>query len=369
MNNKISILDIFHSHASWRIKVIKLIDYLVGGSIAFLYPSSSKGIIPSTVKNILIIRPGGIGDAVFILPILHALKNKDITVDILCEKRNAEVFTSQPSLIRKVHCYDQTSFEIFKNTYDVIVDTEQWHYLSAVTARLIKASFRIGFATRPQRVKLYNKAVDYNLDGYELNNFIKLFEDFIHPEDIKGIEESFNVDVLWQDWALKQIPQRFVTLFLGASITIRRLNEIQIRFIIQHYIDKNFSIVLLGGGDVAQFAEEITSKISSAKVFNFAGKVSLIHSVALIKQSSLFIGPDSGFMHLASAVGTPVIGIFGPGNLEKWGPRGPLDKIISDRVSCSPCTRFGYTIPTCQKSYHCMNHLKLESAILNFADD
>ena len=79
-----------------------------------------------------------------------------------------------------------------------------------------------------------------------------------------------------------------------------------------------------------------------------------MQSATLIQQSSLFIGPDSGLMHLACAVDVPVIAIFGPGNLAKWGPKGEKHKVITENVPCAPCTRFGYTVPTCKGSYHCM---------------
>ena len=85
-----------------------------------------------------------------------------------------------------------------------------------------------------------------------------------------------------------------------------------------------------------------------------------MESAALIKKSKLFVGPDSGLMHLACAVGTPVIGIFGPGNLKKWEPIGKNHSVITENVECSPCTLFGYTIPTCQGSFHCMRNIKLE---------
>ena len=53
--------------------------------------------MPVKIKNILIIRPGGIGDAIFLLPVIKALKNEGVIIDILCENRNAQVFILKSS--------------------------------------------------------------------------------------------------------------------------------------------------------------------------------------------------------------------------------------------------------------------------------
>jgi len=360
---KISFLDIFYSIAPLPMKLFKALDYLAGGMAAFLSPSLPGKSPPKKIQKILIIRPGGIGDAVFLLPILKVLKDQGLIIDILCEKRNVEVFNSQSRLFNKVYLYDQQPLAVFANYYDVVVDTEQWHYLSALTACFVPSSYKIGFATRPRRAKLFHKAVKYGVDEYELDNFLRLFEDIIMPGAIKALESCFEVDLSAQDWAKGQIKDDFVTVFLGASIIPRRLNEGQIKAIVSYFLAENYSVVFLGGSDVQDVAQKMTAKIDSPKIFNNAGKLSLMQSAALIQRSALFIGPDSGLLHLACALDVPVLGIFSTGNLTKWGPKGEKHKVITDNVPCSPCTRFGYTIPTCHGSYHCIRNLNLTNRI------
>ena len=102
--------------------------------------------------------------------------------------------------------------------YDVVIDTEQWHYLSALSACLTNSPYKIGFATRPKRAKLFHKAVDYDVNGYELDNFLRLFKGIFMVSDIKSITGSFAIDNPSQAWAKEQIPDNFITLFLGSSI-------------------------------------------------------------------------------------------------------------------------------------------------------
>ena len=132
---------------------------------------------------------------------------------------------------------------------------------------------------------------------------------------------------------------------------------------IKYILNKGYRAVLLGGNDVREIGNRIQRDFPEDQIMNFAGKISLIESAALIKKSKIFIGPDSGLLHLACAVGTPAIGIFGPGNLIKWGPCGSQHTVVTENVECSPCTQFGYTLPTCRGSYKCMRNIKIDNIV------
>ena len=66
----------------------------------------------------------------------------------------------------------------------------------------------------------------------------------------------------------------------------------------------------------------------------------------VIASADLFIGAESGVMHLAAAVGTPVIAIFGPGNPDAWGPWNPDGKVavLRSAPECSPCSYVGHEV-------------------------
>ena len=86
--------------------------------------------------SILLIRPGGIGDAVLLIPAISAIKNKypDAQIDLLVEKRNCGVFSLCPE-VRDIYLYDRPNelWKVIRNGYDVVIDTEQWHRMSAGT--------------------------------------------------------------------------------------------------------------------------------------------------------------------------------------------------------------------------------------------
>jgi len=70
---------------------------------------------------------------------------------------------------------------------------------------------------------------------------------------------------------------------------------------------------------------------------NLAGRTDLSEAMAVIRECALFITNDSGLMHVASALGVPVIALFGSTDPEVTGPRDFRGAILRSRMACSPC--------------------------------
>ncbi|HOK07945.1 MAG TPA: glycosyltransferase family 9 protein [Syntrophales bacterium] len=76
-------------------------------------------------------------------------------------------------------------------------------------------------------------------------------------------------------------------------------------------------------------------------VINLAGKTDIGDLPALFRRCALFIGPDSAGLHIAAAVGTPTVGIFGPSSPASWAPRGERHAVAAKDFPCVPCRRKG----------------------------
>ena len=98
----------------------------------------------------------------------------------------------------------------------------------------------------------------------------------------------------------------------------------------------NAQIILVGGAgdDTAQVKAAMKST-----VLDFTGRTTLPELASLLKSCALYIGADSGVMHIAAAAGTPVIALFGPSNHEAWSPWNPDGQVVVMRSAplCSPC--------------------------------
>lgn len=102
-------------------------------------------------------------------------------------------------------------------------------------------------------------------------------------------------------------------------------------------------IVLVGGaGDDTQAVRAAMR----APAIDLTGQTTLPQLAGVLSRAALFIGADSGVMHLAAAVGAPVVAIFGPSNPDAWGPWAPggRTRVVRSAPACSPCSYVGHSI-------------------------
>ncbi len=107
--------------------------------------------------------------------------------------------------------------------------------------------------------------------------------------------------------------------------------------------DCNAEIVLVGTADDDARAVKAAMQTSAN---DLSGQTTLAQLAALLRSCDLFIGADSGVMHLAAAVGVPVVAVFGPSNPTAWGAWTPSGKsiIVRSAPECSPCSYVDHTV-------------------------
>jgi heptosyltransferase-2 len=94
-----------------------------------------------------------------------------------------------------------------------------------------------------------------------------------------------------------------------------------------------------------------------------AGEATLIETAALIARCETFVGNDSGLMHLAEAVGVPVVALFGP-TVRAFGyaPSLPASTVVERRLACRPCSRNG-AAPCPKRTYECLERIRVEDVV------
>lgn len=102
--------------------------------------------------------------------------------------------------------------------------------------------------------------------------------------------------------------------------------------------------------------ESITSL--SSNTIDFTGKTSIVVLCAILKRASLFVGVDSGVMHLAASMRVPVAALFGPTNENVTGPQGAEHRVIHSDVSCRPCLK-----KSCSAGRICMANISVDMVI------
>ena len=364
--------------SSMKRSILKLADHLFGPTLcavmSALNPKSRNNPSGALItlrqpKKILVVRPGGIGDMVLLLPCLKALSVQYPTarIDVVCERRNFEVLK-----LAGINCsflpYDGNPatflYKLSIEKYDIAVDSEQFHNFSAVFTFLSRAGIRIGFNINPRRNPLYTHLVNYDLDGAEPVQFAKL----LAPLGInvtsshKGMLNAASLE-LSNDIA-KELHYlgNFAAINPCGSTSYKAWqNEKYIELITRLNRDHGLSVVLLGGDDEAALCNSIvdTARISSGKVTSFAGRLSLKDSAAVMAKSQLFIGVDSGLAHLATALDVPSVTLFSSTNPDKWAFRDTRHVIVHNPLPCSPCAIFGYNKPC--NTITCMTSITVDS--------
>lgn len=126
--------------------------------------------------------------------------------------------------------------------------------------------------------------------------------------------------------------------------------------------DVGYEVAVIG----AQQGEE-RRNFGTAQGMDLSGKTDLRESAAVLAAADVLVTNDSGPMHLATAVGTPVVGIFGP-TVKAWGffPSGPQDRIVQLEADCRPCSLHGKK--PCPEGRRCLTGITPESVVAEVRD-
>lgn len=87
-------------------------------------------------------------------------------------------------------------------------------------------------------------------------------------------------------------------------------------------------LMILGAPSEQLAVEPVRSAVARSRVIDLVGKADLLVCYAALKRVRLFIGNDSGLMHLAAAAGTPTLGLFGPSDEALYAPWGPMARVV-----------------------------------------
>lgn len=318
-----------------------------------------KKLVPfkkSQIKRILVIRLDHIGDVLLATPVVRALKRNwpDAEIDLLIRPFTKELINTN-KYITKIHTLNPPWFNrgtasfidlikfIFHNLlkYDLVVE------LHADPRNIILASllgkYTIGYAVRGCGF-LLNKSAEYsprvkhmlerNLDvirtvGIDSNSKIDVF---LTEKDIQFAKTLFSIHGIKKAVCIVPGTGRINKLWLDD-----RWAELA-DYLIKKYAIK---IVFLGGREDIPRIKSILRRIKSKNCINMAGKTSLRESAAVIKKSRTLVCPDTGMMHIAKAVGTPCIALFGPVNPKIWGYDDKKNKSLFAKLPCSFCDVLG----------------------------
>lgn len=311
--------------------------------------------------NILIVKLSAIGDVIHTLPSLAVLRRlyPDAHITWVIEEAAADLIINHPYLdevlvsrrrrwikdirclkfspaIREINSFIKT---LRQRRYDLVID---FHGLfkSSMLVFLSRSKRKLGYDSWQELSGLFlnekipedmnRHAVDRYLDfprylGAKTDNF-----EFVLPPDM---EAQGKVKILLDKYGLED--NQFIAINPIALWETKLWSNEKFAKLADLMNDKLQMKVVITGSD-KETLDKITSSANN-KIINLGGRTSLNELACLYKKARIVISTDSGPMHLAAAVGTPVIALFGPTDPARTGPYGAGHTIVRTELACSPC--------------------------------
>lgn len=290
------------------------------------------------IKKILVITLSNIGDVILTTPVIQVLRENfpQAYLTVLVGPRAYGVLEEDGRIDRRI-VYDKSiswtdKVALLKTLrserYDLVIDLRQTMFGPFLGARYCSSMF----TRAPKNITHMKDRHLWKLNFLGLNITEK------QPRVEFGSLRQQKVEGLLNKW---QIDEKcLIAMSPGArNMTKRWKKEGFVRLcalLKEEYSRVN--IIIVGDEQDKGIAEEIIRAVDMV-IVNACGQTTLGDLAYLLGRCRLLIANDSAPMHLAWAVRTPVVAVFGPTDYRKYAPCGPYDRIIRKELDCAPCQK------------------------------
>ncbi len=342
--------------------------------------------------NILIIKMSAIGDVTHTLPALTALRREypHAQIDWLIQETALEAVRGHRALDRLLIWRRESSIRAFRagdryavireirrlakevreTRYDLLID---FHALlkSSLWVLLARADRKVGFGRGMQHSEgsylfLNERIPAISMDVHALDRGLIL----LNALGISTGEVIYDFPILEENEAqARKLVEAEGGLPGGCLLAIHPMtlwptklweNE---RFgeVADRLIEKGFRVAFTGGPEDRKSIDEICRRMAHAAI-RFDGRTSLKTLAAVYRMACAVVSTDTGPMHIAAAVGTPVVALFGPTAPWRTGPHGKQHTVLRAGLDCSPCFR-KRCMTTEYEELACMRRLTVDQVV------
>ena len=289
----------------------------------------------SNKPKILVIRLSAMGDIVLTTPVIRALNQQlKAKIDFLTKPQYVSLLEGNTYINRIFSLNDKVDF-LQKNKYDYVVDLQNNLRSWKIRNKIQTKSFVFNKKSLRRYLLIYF-GIDL-LKNHVVDRYFATVASLNVVNDNQGLD--FNVSS-----SIKpefNTSQSYIAWCIGGTHNPKKLSAKQITQVVSKL---KIPVVLLGGNNDLDIAEEIINNEECKSVYNFCGKLSVQESSYLIKKSKMLLTNDTGMMHIASALKMPIISFWGCTKPSLGFTPYMTDpssiKIISKR-SAKPCSKHG----------------------------
>lgn len=303
------------------------------------------------MERILLIRLSSLGDVVLTTPAIRAIRAHfpNAYIAMLVAKQSSDILQQNPHLNEIIE-FNRSAKD--KDTGEMLriirILRQRKFALTFDFQRKFRTELLMYFSGASERVgkgKLCTIRVHEKGNKHATEHYFDLLHAAGIPAENCQLEmfltktERTDACYAFEEAGVREMQLK-VGLFPGAGWKLRewmpeRFASIGDR-LVQHF---NAQVIIFGGPKENELVHSVANLMNGPAIL-FAGTLQIRQLAACIEKCDLFLTNDTGPMHIASAVGTPTVALFGPGNHIRFQPLGDLHTIIRHDVPCSPCKQF-----------------------------
>lgn len=306
------------------------------------------------MRSILLIRLSSLGDIVLTSPAIRAVRNNfpGARISMLVANQSADILTENPHLDEVIqfnrHAQNKDTAEMVRlvrvlreRQFELTIDFQR-KFRTSLLGYLSGAKCRVGYHL-PNGL-LCSVRVP-NSSGHAIDCYFAL----LHAAGIEARDRTLELFLTESDRTYaRDIMERqgidrnklTVGVFPGAGWKLREWMPDRFAAIGDRLVREfGAQVAVFGGAHERQLGNYVVDQMTE-RATSFAGDHRIRQLAALIERCSLFLTNDTGPMHIAAAIGTPTVALFGPGNHIRFQPLEPIHSTIRHEVPCSPCKQF-----------------------------
>ncbi len=328
-------------------------------------------LLQPSPNRILIVKLSALGDVVHCLPVLHQLRKAapEAKIDWLVEEAAADLLIGHPYLDRvwisrrkrllselkrgETRTLRETfrlAADLRREEYDLVLDL-QGLYKSAVWTWWVKGRKKLGWSGTKEYTG-FSLTESIGPENFQLHA-VERYLDFIrylgrepdYPEFVipRGPEENRAV----AEWGFSM--ESPIAINPVALWETKLWNVAGFSKLADQIVERlGLPVVFTGGPNDRAYVDSILSGMRG-QALNFCGKTGLKGLAALYRRCAAVVSTDTGPMHVAAAVGTPVVALFGPTDPARTGPYGPGHQVVRCGIECSPCLKRNCSHRSCME--------------------